>query len=190
MSTAVQALDLESFLAWETAQEVKHVFDGTATIAMAGGTAAHALIQGNLAIAIGSRLRGKPRFYGSDLKIAVAGSIPYPDGIVVCTPVAPNAHIVTDPNVIFEVLSESTARTDVGAKNREYEATASVQRDVILEQDAIAGLQFERSGGDWIGHILHPDSCLRMPETGIEVMLSERYEGLDRKNLATGSHSV
>ena len=53
------------------------------------------LIQGfqrNLAISIGGRLRGKPcQFYGSDLKIEVAGRIRYPDGFVVCSPVANDA---------------------------------------------------------------------------------------------------
>jgi Uma2 family endonuclease len=181
VSAAVKSLDLDSFLAWEAGQEIKHEFDGTAATAMAGGTAAHALIQSNLAISVGGRLRGNPcRFYGSDLKIAAAGSIRYPDGIVVCTAVPPTARVVTDPVVIFEVLSESTARTDVGAKNREYEATASVQRYIILEQDTIAGMQFERVGGDWIGHILRRDTILRMPEIGIDVPLAELYDGLDQ----------
>jgi Uma2 family endonuclease len=179
-SAALKHLDLQSFLAWEERQELKHEFDGLVAVAMAGGTAAHSIIQTNLAISIGGRLRGTPcRFYGSDLKIQVAGSIRYPDGFVCCTPLPPNTKIVTDPVVIFEVLSESTARTDLGAKNREYEATPSVRRYIVLEQDAIAGTQFERVGDDWVGHILRENSILRMPEIGLELPLAEFYAGVE-----------
>ena len=115
---------------------------------------------------------------GKRFENKVGGSIRYPDGVVVCTPVAPATRVVTDPVVIFEVLSESTARTDLGAKNREYEAAPSVQRYVILEQDAIAGTQFERAENDWIGHILRAGSILHMPEIGLEVPMAELYEGL------------
>ena len=179
-SAALLPLDIQSFLAWEEQQEVRHEFDGVAATAMVGGTAAHSAIQRNLAISVGGRLRGKAcQFYGSDLKIRVAGSIRYPDGFVVCSPVLARTKIVNDPVVIFEVLSESTARTDVGAKNREYEGTPSIQRYIILEQDAVAGTQFERVGGDWIGRILRDDFTLRMPEIGLQFPFRELYEGVD-----------
>ncbi len=86
-------MTIAEFLAWEERQEFKHEFDGVRIIAMAEGTAAHARVQRNLAIAIGGgRLRGKPcEFYGSDLKIEAAGSIRYPDGFVACTPVPPRS---------------------------------------------------------------------------------------------------
>ena len=179
-SAALRPFDLQSFLDWEERQELRHEFDGVAAIAMVGGTAAHSSIQRNLAISVGARLLGKPcQFYGSDLKIRVAGSIRYPDGFVVCSPVPGRTNIVSDPVVIFEVLSESTARTDLGAKNREYEATASVQRYIILEQDSVAGTQFERVGGNWIWRILRDDSILRMPEIDLEFPFRELYRGVD-----------
>jgi Uma2 family endonuclease len=186
-SAALKPLDLQSFLAWEERQELKHEFDGLVAVAMVGGTAAHSIIQGNIAAAMIARLRGAPcRFYGSDLKIQVAGSIRYPDGFVCCTRLPPNTKIVTDPVVIFEVLSESTARTDLGAKNREYEATPSVRRYIVLEQDAIAGTQFERVGDEWVGHILRENSILRMPEIGLELPLAEFYDGIDLSSPVVG----
>jgi Uma2 family endonuclease len=179
-SAALKPLDLQSFLAWEERQELKHEFDGLVAVAMAGGTAAHSRLQRNLAISIGGRLLGKQcEFYGSDLKIHVAGSIRYPDGFVCCTRLPPDAKVVSDPVVIFEILSDSTAHTDLGAKNREYEATPSVRRYVVLEQDAVAGTQFERVGDDWVGHILRENSILRMPEIGLELPLAEFYAGVE-----------
>jgi Uma2 family endonuclease len=175
-----QPMTLERFLAWEDGQPLRHEFDGLRTIAMTGGTANHARVQRNLAIALGARLRGRRcEFFGSDIKIEVMGRIRYPDGFVTCTPPEGDGKIAADPVVIFEVLSESTFRTDMLTKNEEYAKTASVRRYVILTQDAAGGTMFERIGDDWVGHLLSADSLLRMPEIGIEVPLAEFYEGVE-----------
>jgi Uma2 family endonuclease len=173
-------MSLAEFLAWEERQALRYEFDGFQPVAMTGGTAAHAAIQRNLAFSIGGRLRGRPcQFYGNDLKIEVAGRIRYPDGFVVCTPVAPQAKLARDPVVIFEVLSDSTGRTDLVTKNREYAATPSVRRYLILAQDEIGATLFERLGDDWVGHVLTADAVLRMPEIDIELPLAELYEGIE-----------
>lgn len=125
-------------------------------------------------------MRGRPcQFFGNDLKIEVAGKIRYPDGFVVCSPISLDDKIVRDPVVIFEMLSDSTARTDLVTKNHEYAATPSVQRYVILAQEEVAGTMFERVGGEWVGRLLDADTILGMPEIGIEVPLAELYEGID-----------
>jgi Uma2 family endonuclease len=173
-------MTLDEFLAWEDRQPLRYEFDGVQAIAMTGGTLAHAAIQVNLAVALVTRLRGKPcRYIGNDLKIEVAGRIRYPDGFVTCTPGAPTDKIVRDPVVIFEVLSESTSGIDTVVKNREYAATPSVRRYVLLAQDVMGGAMFERIGEDWVGHVLGPESVLSMPEIGVEVPVAEFYEGID-----------
>lgn len=181
MSAALQhGMTVEDFLDWENRQETRYEFDGFAPVAMTGGTAAHSAIQRNLAISVGGRLRGKPcDFHGSDLKLLVEGAIRYPDGFVVCSPVANKALFVADPVVIFEVLSDSTARIDFLDKNQEYAATPSVRRYVILSQDQIVATMFERIGDDWVGHILGRGAIIAMPEIGIEVPLTELYDGID-----------
>lgn len=138
------------------------------------------MIQRNLAIAIGGRLRGKRcRFYPSDLKIETARGFRYSDGFVVCSPVARDATVVREPVVIFEVLSDSTARTDLVTKNREYAAIETMRRYIVLAKDAMAGTMFERIGDDWVGHLLNTDSTLRMPEIGIEIPLMELCDGVE-----------
>lgn len=175
-----KSMSLTEFLAWEERQPLRYEFDGFQPVAMTGGTEAHASIQRNLVFAVGGRLRGTPcRFYGSDLKIEVAGRIRYPDGFVVCSPIRPQNRVVNDPVVIFEVLSESTAQIDIVTKNHEYAATPSVRRYVILAQDEIGGTMFERIGGDWVGHVLGADAVLRMPEIDVEVPIAEFYEGVE-----------
>jgi Uma2 family endonuclease len=92
-----------------------------------------------------------------------------------CTPFSPNATIVPEPVVVFEVLSPTTSRTDRIEKLREYQATASIQRYVILEQDSIAASVFSRMGAEWIANVLTEGNVLQMPEIGIELPLSEIY---------------
>ncbi len=173
-------MTLAEFLAWEERQPLRYEFDGIGPVAMTGGTAGHADIQANLASAFRTRLRGSPcRFYGSDLKIQVAdGHIRYPDGMVVCTPVDRKATVVHDPVVVFEVLSPSTAATDRIVKAREYQATASIRRYVMLEQDSAGATVYARAGEGWTHEILVADLLLALPEIGVELPLVELYEGI------------
>jgi Uma2 family endonuclease len=168
------------FLDWEERQPLRYEFDGHSPEAMTGGSAAHAIIQGNLAVALISRLRGKPcRFIGNDLKILVgANSSRYPDGFVICSPVDNRATRVSDPVVIFEVLSPSTASKDDIVKNVEYEQTPSAQRYAMLEQDRIGAIVFSRDTGEWRGRVLTEGDSVAMPEIGVDVPLAEFYEGL------------
>lgn len=122
-------MTLAEFLDWEEQQPLRYEFDGFQPVAMTGGTAAHAYIRANIAASLRGRVRGKPcKYYGNDLKIEAAGHIRYPDGFVVCSPVANASTVVRDPVVIFEVLSPGTPSTDRIVNNQEYRATLSIQR--------------------------------------------------------------
>jgi Uma2 family endonuclease len=173
-------MTVAEFLAWEERQELRWEFDGFEPVAMTGGTYAHETIGGNIRFAVRSRLGSGPcRVQGPTLKIEVAGRIRYPDAFVVCSPVPPRDTVVRDPVVVFEVLSESTSRIDRIEKLREYGATASILRYVILEQDAIAAMVFVRKGADLVAETLTADDTLRMPEIDVEVPMADFYTGLD-----------
>ncbi len=173
-------MTLEQFLAWEDRQELRYEFDGFQPIAMTGGTRTHAAIQRNIIFSLTGRLRGKPcEPFGSDLKILVAGRIRYPDAFIVCTPVPNGAKVVSEPVVVFEVLSESMVSEDVFAKNAEYRATPSIQRYVILADTQAAALVFARKGEDWVSEIVMDEGVLSMPEIGITVPLAELYADID-----------
>lgn len=173
-------MTLEAFLDWESRQPVKYEFDGFAPVAMTGVTLEHAIIQANPLRHLGARLDGsRCRAVGSDLKIQVAGSIRYPGALVVCSPLPRGTTVVSDPVVMFEILSPSRAETDVTEKNREYRDTASVQRYVILERSHQAAIVFERRDGDWLGYLLAGDAVLTVPEIGVELPLASLYQGVE-----------
>ena len=181
MGTALRKpMTLREFLVWEERQELRYEFDGFQPVAMTGGTAEHSLIQGNLINALLNRLRGGPcRAHGSDLKIGVAGRIRYPDAFVVCSPVPRGATVITEPVVVFEILSASTSVLDRVVKNEEYRDTPSIQRYVILEQLRQAATVFSRQDDDWVGHIATGDAELAMPEIGIKLPLAELYQDVE-----------
>jgi len=156
MSMALgQPMSLEAFLAWEEQQPVRYEFDGFRPVAMTGGSANHSRVQRNLIAELTSRLRGRPcEPFGSELKILTAGKIRYPDAFVACSPVAGNATVVSDPVIVFEIISPGTSGVDRITESREYPDTPSIQRYVILEQDRRAATVFSRAHDDWAGHVI------------------------------------
>ena len=176
-------MTLEQFLTWEDRQELRFEFDGFQPVATVGGTAAHSSIQRNLIFSLTSRLCGQPcRPHGSHLKTEVVGRIRYPDAFVACTLVPPEAKVVVDPVVVFEILSDSSANDDLVLKNAEYHATPSIQRYVVLQQTHAGATVFSRKGEDWLAEPVSGEGAmLRMPEIGIEIPLAELYldAGLD-----------
>ena len=178
-ATLRKPLSLDEFLAWEVQQELRWEFDGFAPVAMTGGTLAHGIIQGNLNAALNIRLRSTScRAVGSDVAIEAAGSIRYPDVFVYCSALPPGTRVVTEPVVVFEVLSPTTADTDFGVKNVEYRDTPSIKRYVLIAQDHQRATVFARFNGDWVGHIVTEGALLEMPEIGIDVPLAELYDGV------------
>jgi Uma2 family endonuclease len=177
---ARKPMTLAEFLEWEARQPLRYEFDGIGPVAMTGGTRAHTRIQRNLAVAVTNRLRGRPcEFLGSDFKFKVAkGNVRYPDGMIACTPGEQKDTMIEDPVVVFEVLSASTAGDDLTIKAPEYEATPSVQRYVMLEQDRIGAIAYFRSGDLWTHEVIVGDSPLPIPEVDLVIPLPELYEGV------------
>jgi Uma2 family endonuclease len=99
--------------------------------------------------------------------------------MVICSPLASKAKLVETPIIVFEILSPSTTDTDRIVKGREYEATPSVRRYVMLEQDSAAAVVYARAGEGWTHDILLADSSLALPEIELEFPLAELYEGVE-----------
>jgi Uma2 family endonuclease len=179
-TTRHRIMSIEDFLAWEARQETKYEFDGFEPVAMVGGSFAHALIQQNLALSVGNRLRGGPcRFLGSDLKVVTGSRSHYPDGQILGGALDSEARFSTGPVVLFEVTSPDSKSRDYGPKVREYCGISSVRRYVILEQDRMSVTVHERVGENWTVYPLAADGLLALPEVGIELPIAEPYEGVE-----------
>ena len=170
-------MNLAEFLVWEERQELRYEFDGVEPVAMTGGTIAHDQITFDLRTALVARLAGtRCRPLGPNVKMIADGRARYPDAMVVCHAISPTATVAGDPIVVFEVLSEGSSETDLIDKNREYRATPSIQRYVVLQQTHKAAIVFVRREDGWLSEIISGnDAILDLPEIGIAVPLHEVY---------------
>jgi Uma2 family endonuclease len=181
MNALPKPMSLEDFIAWEERQELRYEYDGAVIEAMTGGMLNHGLIQANIIAAVHPRLRGGPcRVIGEVVKIRTSTSVRYPDAMVICSYIDGRATWTTEPTVIFEILSPSTARKDLGAKNAEYQTLASLRRYVVLHQNVAAAEVFFRDAeGEWAHEFVSADGLLAMPEIGASLPLAACYEGID-----------
>src|SRR5262245_52498958 len=105
--------------------------------AMAGASRPHNEIKDNLIVEVGSRLKGTAcRTYSSDQRVKVSrtGLYTYPDISIVCgKPEFEDAEVDTllNPQVIIEILSDSTEKYDRGKKARHYQQLASLKEYVL-----------------------------------------------------------
>lgn len=173
-------MKMAEFLDWEERQELRWEFDGQHARLMTGGTLNHDSVTFGVRSAVGSRLAGAPcRVLGPNVKIVVEGSVRYPDVVVTCTPQRGTATVVEAPLIVFEILSESSSRTDRIVKAQEYLRCPTIQRYVILEQDAVAATVLERRADGWNSKTLTAADTLGLPEIGISLPLSACYVGVD-----------
>ena len=175
-----RSMDVAGFLVWEEQQELRHEFDGVRAIAMTGGTNAHSEIQAGIVGALRARLRGSHcRAHAGHMKVKTKNGIRYPDAFVACSPRAPSDTVLSEPVVIFEVLSESTMGEDLLVKAAEYQAIPSVQRYIVLQQTHRVAMVYHRQGERWdSAFVSGKEAVLNMPEIGISVPLAEIYEDL------------
>jgi Uma2 family endonuclease len=131
----------EEYLAAERKAEHKSEYVDGVVYAMAGGSERHNLIVGNLIAELNVRLRKTPcKVYPSDMKVRLPSSkrFFYPDVSVVCgeTLFADEAKdVITNPIIVVEVLSESTAAYDRGMKFLSYQQIPSLREYLLISQD-------------------------------------------------------
>jgi Uma2 family endonuclease len=178
MGAFLSPITRDEFLAWEAEQEERFEFDGIQPVAMTGGTRAHARLVTRLIVGLSARLLAGCETFAGDLKVLSTTAIRYPDVTVTCDPGSPTDTEVR-PTAVFEVLSRSTALTDLRVKPVEYAAMPSVQVYVILEQDRPRALVLRRSHG-WLEEVVAGrQAVIALPEIGVELPLSDIYAGLD-----------
>jgi Uma2 family endonuclease len=126
------------YLALEAVAEIKHEYVGGDIVAMAGAEPEHNQVAQNVRAALTVALANRPcRIVGSDQRVFVAavGEYFYPDVVVVCaepTFVDPKPRSLTNPEVIVEVLSNSTESRDRSEKWLAYRTILSMTDYVLV----------------------------------------------------------
>jgi Uma2 family endonuclease len=178
-------MTFEEFVAWERHQETRHEFVDGVAVAMAAGTEAHNVIQGNLFAAALTRLRGGPcRPFTSDMLVQTGtGKGRYPDVTIDCGQRNPANLVAPRPVAVFEVLSPETQREDRTLKLADYNGTASIAHYVLIEPSQPLVHVYSRGPhGDFLlrpQEILGLDETVELVEVSLTLTMAEIYEGLD-----------
>ncbi|WP_017296308.1 Uma2 family endonuclease [Geminocystis herdmanii] len=134
----VKKLSPEDYLLQEKTNLVKHEYINGEVYEMAGASSAHVTISLNIASSLKNHLRGgKCRVYISDMKVRIDSQnvFYYPDVIVTCSDEDKGfSYYKKSPQVIIEVLSDSTESFDRGDKFADYRKIESLREYVLISQ--------------------------------------------------------
>ena len=168
------------YLAWEALQPERHEYLDGEVFAMAGVEDRHVTVAGNLYIALRQQLSGSPcRTYMSDMRlhVAAANSYFYPDILVTCSALdLASSMVKTEPRLIVEVLSPSTAAYDRGLKFSHYRRIASLEEYVVVDLDTRSTDCFRRrDDGLWVLHPFARGETVALASLALELSATQLF---------------
>lgn len=182
------------YLTFEEKADFRSEYRQGEIVAMAGASVNHNRIVGNvfnaLSNAIGTKLC---EAFVTDLRVWVEkrNLFTYPDVLAICgdlTFYEDRTDTITNPQVIIEVLSESTAAYDRGEKFQAYWTLDSLAEYVLIDQYRVRVEYFRRiSEKEWRLIVLtKTDEVLTLESVGGDLPLDQIYrnvvwEGKDEK---------
>ena len=175
------AYTFDEYVRFERETKDKHEFVHGAILAMAGGTIEHGALCAAIVGMLRQQLRGRRcRVFDSNarLRVAASGNAYYPDASVVCGTLdadPSDALSITNPTVVVEVLSPSTAAYDTGEKLTDYQRIASLQHVVVVHQETQRVEVHTRSGSEFSVATFGPGEDARLAELDITVSVDELY---------------
>ncbi len=174
----------EAYLAWELEQSERHEYVNGEVFLMTGTTTVHNVICLNIVSALRDGLRGKPcRVYMADVKLRVetANCYFYPDLMVTCSASDRQQPLVqSEPTIVIEVLSDSTAGHDQGTKFEAYRQLPSLREYVLVAQDGARVMVYRRGEGvEWIVHPYGAGEIVSLPRLELVIPIDQIYEDVD-----------
>jgi Uma2 family endonuclease len=176
-------LDRESYVRWESEQAEKHEYLAGEIFAMLGARREHAVVT----LAIGSRLRAhlrgsrcQPFVSDMNLFVAAADAYFYPDVMVSCDERDRRAeYAIEHPVLVVEVLSDTTAAYDRGAKFAAYRKLEGLREYLLVDIDARRLELYRREADHWL--LLETDAGrapLRLQSVDLSLSIDEAFEDL------------
>ncbi|MGB7339433.1 MAG: Uma2 family endonuclease [Phototrophicaceae bacterium] len=179
------------YLEFEETSETRHEFVDGEVYAMAGAGINHNIINGNVQTTLNTQVNDDCIVVSSDMRLKVASkkvSYRYPDTMVICGDielVENRTDTITNPIIVVEVLSPSTALKDFNEKKDEYLKIHSIQDYVIISQhEAKIEVYSRLSSSKWsFRQVEGMDASIELPS--IACMLDLPIIYAKTKNLKT-----
>jgi Uma2 family endonuclease len=176
---------IEEYLEYENASEEKHEYYQGEIFAMSGSKVPHNTIAMNLAVLLGSKLKGKScKPFNSDQRICIPENslFTYPDISIVCGEIITKDNDdwnILNPSVIFEVLSPSTKNYDKGEKFQLYRDIPTLKEYVLVDSEKIHIEAFRiNDNNHWeLEEYKKIEDTLPVKTVQLSILLTDIYEG-------------
>jgi Uma2 family endonuclease len=184
-AVAIPKISVEEYLAIDRDAELKSEYHDGEMFPMVAGSLEHAAIGPRLSAEVLARLPAGCRLFQAPLRVRVSQTqYVYPDFLVVCGKPAltdEKQDTITNPKVIIEILSPSTADYDSAGKFRLYRELTSFEEYLLISQDLRMVEIFQRAeDGTWILRTIRgAGAVVRVNTLGIEFPLDALYADLD-----------
>ncbi len=183
-------LSVEEYVQQEIDTNIKYEYHDGKIYALAGGTLNHGLICGNVYSELRSGLKTKgsnclPLTSEVKLYVEKTNSYVYPDSMVICGEIeqAKNEkNAVTNPELIIEVLSKSTAEYDRGDKFYLYRQIPGFREYVLIEQKKyVVDVHYKSNESDlWkITRYKGLDKMVTLQSIGLTISMENLYYRTD-----------
>ncbi|HEU0067117.1 MAG TPA: Uma2 family endonuclease [Sphingomonas sp.] len=179
---AYRKITAEEFLAMDFATDRRFELDDGVIVMMAGGTEAHAWVQGNVFAWLRQALRGSGcRPYGPDMALRINDTdVRYPDISIYCgrSPSDDQKAVraLTDPAVVIEILSPSTTTLDQGTKLDLYKSLPSIRTIAFVDPATAMTRTVERTSSTaWLDQIFSATRGIVIPTLGIAIPHDEIF---------------
>ena len=177
----------EEYLRQEREAPFKSEYYAGEVFAMAGASPRHTLIVANTVYRFVGQLKGRAcTVHPNDLRVKVipAGLYTYPDIVVVCgTPRYEDRQKDTllNPNVLVEVLSDSTEAFDRGQKFAMYRALKSLTDYLLIAQNQAMIEHFvRRPNGQWmLSDYRGTEAIVTLASIGCTLPLADIYDKVE-----------
>src|SRR5271157_2304404 len=180
MSTALKQMTADEFLLWAEGKDGRwELYDGVPAM-MSPERLAHIRTKARAFSALESALKRAGlscEAVADGLAIKIdARTVFEPDASVVCgRRKDDDAIVVSDPTIVVEVLSPSTAATDHGRKLRGYFSLPSVEHYLILDPERRVVIHHKRGQGDAIETRVLSDGVAKLDPPGFEVSVGALF---------------
>jgi Uma2 family endonuclease len=175
----------EEYLAFERGTDARHEYLDGHVYAMAGESIEHSRICVNVAGELRARLKGSPcEVLSPNMKVVTSpsGLFSYPDVVVICG--EPRFYderrdILTNPTVVFEVLSPSTEAYDRGEKFLRYRTQIETLQEYVLvsQHRPLVEHYVRQPDGSWsYFSATGLDEAVDLVSIGCRLPLSEIYD--------------
>ena len=179
-------LSPDEYIAAERKATLKSEYLNGEIVAMFGASNEHNLITMNTANGLYNQVTERGcRVYASDMRVGISAGISYfyPDIAVTCDKPRFEDDVfdtLTNPQVIIEVLSDSTAGYDRGEKFIRYRQLESLQEYILISQDQVQVDHYLRQGKQWVlTEFSTFEDILSLVSIGAELPLRQIYRFIE-----------